>query len=156
MKRIYLLLIFLITCGVSSSWSQSFRVTGEIISSSDKEPLMGVTVKEKGSSQGVVSNLDGQFSIELKGEKAVLVFSYIGMKTREVTVTPSTPSLVISLEDVNKQIDEVVVIAYGTRKKGTIAGSVASVGSESLRDVPSASFDQALQGKAPGLSVVSA
>ena len=117
---------------------------------------MGVTVKEKGSSQGVVSNLDGQFSIELKGEKAVLVFSYIGMKTREVTVTPSTPSLVISLEDVNKQIDEVVVIAYGTRKKGTIAGSVASVGSESLRDVPAASFDQALQGKAPGLSVVSA
>lgn len=156
MKRIYLLLILLTTWGVSSSWAQTFRVTGEVVSSSDHEPLMGVTVKEKGSPQGVVTNLDGHFSIELKGEKTVLVFSYIGMKTREVTVTPSTPSLVIALEDVNKQIDEVVVIAYGTRKKGTIAGSVASVGAESIQDVPAASFDQALQGKAPGLSVVSA
>ena len=156
MKRIYLLLIFLVICGVGSSWAQAFRVTGEVISAVDKEPLMGVTVREKGTSQGVITNLDGKFNIELKGQKTVLVFTYVGMKTKEVTVTPSTPALTIELEDLNKQIDEVVVIAYGTRKKGTIAGSVASVGGKELENVPAASFDQALQGKATGLSVVSA
>lgn len=156
MKRIYLLLIFLVICGVGSSWSQSFQVTGEVISSADKEPLMGVTVKEKGSSQGVITNLDGRFSINLKGQKAVLVFSYVGMKTKEVSVGPQSAHLKVELEDLNKQIDEVVVIAYGTRKKGTIAGAVSSVGGQEMADVPAASFDQALQGKATGLTVVSA
>ena len=155
MKRIYLLLIFLVICGVGSSWAQAFRVTGEVISAVDKEPLMGVTVREKGTSQGVITNLDGKFNIELKGQKTVLVFTYVGMKTKEVTVTPSTPALTIELEDLNKQIDEVVVIAYGTRKKGTIAGSVASVGGKELENVPAASFDQALQGQAAGLQVMS-
>lgn len=156
MKRIYLLLIFLVICGVGSSWAQSFKVSGEVRSAADKEPLMGVTVREKGTSQGVITNLDGKFNIELKGQKAVLVFTYVGMKTKEVTVTPSTPPLTVELDDLNRQIDEVVVIAYGTRKKGTIAGSVASIGGKELADVPAASFDQALQGKATGLSVVSA
>lgn len=155
MKRIYLLLIFLLLCGILPSGAQSFKVSGEVRSAADKEPLMGVTVREKGSAGGVVTDLDGRFSMELKGQKAVLVFAYVGMKTKEVSVGPQSAPLKVELEDLNRQIDEVVVIAYGTRKKGTIAGAVDAVDGQELADVPAASFDQALQGKATGLSVVS-
>lgn len=86
---------------------------------------------------------------------ATLVFSYIGMQSQSHKVDANTGVLNVSLKSDAEMIDEVVVVAYGVRKKGTIAGSVSTVKSEKLENVPTASFDQALQGQTPGLTVIS-
>jgi TonB-dependent SusC/RagA subfamily outer membrane receptor len=85
---------------------------------------------------------------------ATLQFSYVGMKTVDKQVTAST-RINLTMENDAQMVDEVVVVAYGVRKKGTIAGSVSTVRAEKMENVPAASFDQALQGQAPGLMVMS-
>lgn len=93
-------------------------------------------------------------SIKVTKSPATLQFSYIGMKTIEKQVTAST-RLDLKMESDAQQVDEVVVVAYGVRKKGTITGSMAVVKADQLENVPAPSFDQALQGKTPGLQVIS-
>lgn len=89
-------------------------------------------------------------SIKVTKSPATLQFSYIGMKTIEKQVAGST-RIDLKMETNAQQMDEVVVVAYGVRKKGTIAGSVSTVKAEKMENVPAASFDQALQGQAPGV-----
>ncbi len=82
-------------------------------------------------------------------------FSYIGMQSQQHEVNARTGTLNVRLVSDAALIDEVVVVAYGTRKKGTIAGAVATVKAEKMENVPAAGFDQSLQGQTPGLSVIS-
>ena len=131
-----------------------YRVTGRILSAEDNQPLIGVSVLEKGTSNGVITDIDGNYSITVTKSPATLQFSYIGMKTIEKQVTAST-RLDLKMESDAQQVDEVVVVAYGVRKKGTITGSMAVVKADQLENVPAPSFDQALQGKTPGLQVIS-
>ena len=131
-----------------------YRVTGRILSAEDNQPLIGVSVLEKGTSNGVITDMDGNYSITVTKSPATLQFSYIGMRTVDKQVTAST-RIDLSMESDAQQVDEVVVVAYGVRKKGTIAGSVSTVKAEKMENVPAASFDQALQGQAPGLMVMS-
>ena len=131
-----------------------YRVTGRILSAEDNQPLIGVSVLEKGTSNGVITDIDGNYSITVTKSPATLQFSYIGMRPVERQVTAST-RIDLSMESDAQQVDEVVVVAYGVRKKGTIAGSVSTVKAEKMENVPAASFDQALQGQAPGLMVMS-
>lgn len=105
---------------------------------------------------GVVTDVDGNYSLEIKGTaRATLLFSYIGMQSQKHEVSAKTGTLNVRLAPDAALIDEVVVVAYGVRKKGTIAGSVSTVKSEKMENVPAAGFDQALQGQTPGLSVIS-
>lgn len=139
-----------------SAFAQNFVVKGTVTSHEDNEPLIGVTILQEGTTNGVVTDMDGNYSFEVKGaSKATLVFSYIGMQSQSHQVNASTGVLNVSLKSDAELIDEVVVVAYGVRKKGTIAGSVSTVKSEKLENVPTASFDQALQGQTPGLTVIS-
>ena len=131
-----------------------YRVTGRILSAEDNQPLIGVSVLEKGTSNGVITDIDGNYSITVTKSPATLQFSYIGMRPVERQVTAST-RIDLSMESDAQQVDEVVVVAYGVRKKGTIAGSVSTVKAEKMEDVPAPSFDQALQGQTPGLMVIS-
>ena len=131
-----------------------YRVTGRILSAEDNQPLIGVSVLEKGTSNGVITDIDGNYSITVTKSPATLQFSYIGMRPVDRQVTAST-RIDLSMESDAQQVDEVVVVAYGVRKKGTIAGSVSTVKAEKMENVPAASFDQALQGQAPGLMVMS-
>ncbi len=118
--------------------------------------IPGVTVLLKGTTQGTVTNIDGEYSLDINSpEGAVLVFSFVGMQSQEVTLQGKSTIDVILGNDL-AELEEVVVVAYGTRKKGTIAGSVSTVKSEQLEAVPAAGFDQALQGSTPGLTVMSA
>lgn len=156
-KKIIHLFAFLFMLIVPQSfWAQSFVVKGQVTSHEDNEPLIGVAIMQEGTTNGVVTDFDGNYAIELKGvDKAVLVFSYIGMKTQLHTVNNSTGILDIVMQSDAEVMEEVVVVAYGTRKKGTIAGSVSTVKSDKVANVPAAGFDQALQGQTPGLTVLS-
>jgi TonB-linked SusC/RagA family outer membrane protein len=117
--------------------------------------LIGVNVIA-GPTQGVTTLADGSYSITVAAGTQ-LTFQYIGYKSVEFTVPAGTPTLTynVALDSDSQKLDDVVVIAYGVRKKGTIAGSVSSVKTEKLESAPTAAFDQALQGQVPGLSVMS-
>ena len=153
-KQIFLLFLFVLL-GTQLGFAQGFTVKGTVISGEDKEPLIGASVAQAGSALGVITDYDGNYTINIDGGDAILVFSYIGTKTQEHRVTPQTGTLNVTLQPDSEMIDEVVVVAYGVRKKGTIAGSVSTVKAEKMADVPAASFDQALQGSTPGLTVMS-
>ena len=156
MKRFILLFFSLALLTFHSAFAQNFVVKGTVVSHEDNEPLIGVTILQEGTTNGVVTDIDGNYSLEVKGaSNATLVFSYIGYASQSHKVNASTGVLNVSLKSDAEMIDEVVVVAYGVRKKGTIAGSVSTVKSEKLENVPTASFDQALQGQTPGLTVIS-
>lgn len=131
-----------------------YQVTGHVLSVEDNQPMIGVSILEKGTSNGVITDIDGNYRITVTKFPATLQFSYIGMKTVEKQVTAST-RINLEMESDAQQVDEIVVVAYGVRKKGTIAGSVSTVKAEKMENVPAPSFDQALQGQTPGLSVIS-
>lgn len=156
MKRGFLLFVSLAVMAIQSLFAQDFPVKGTVFDGETNEPLIGVTIMQEGTNNGVITDIDGSYSIEIKGvAKATLVYSYIGMQSQQHVVTPQTHKLDITMKSDAQMVDEVVVVAYGVRKKGTIAGSVSTVKSEKMENVPAPSFDQALQGQSAGLTVIS-
>ncbi|WP_286334922.1 SusC/RagA family TonB-linked outer membrane protein [Bacteroides caecimuris] len=156
MRKFILWFVFLAVLTAQSLHAQDFLVKGKVISHEDNEPLIGVSVLQEGSTNGIVTDIYGNYTLEIKGTaKATLIFSYIGMQSQKHEVNARTGTLNVVLESDAELIDEVVVVAYGTRKKGTIAGSVATVKAEKMENVPAAGFDQSLQGQTPGLQVIS-
>lgn len=154
MKRSFLLFVSLLLCTTFAYAQESFTVSGVVTSAEDNETLIGVAVQQDGTAYGVITDIDGRYSIKISGvEKATLKFSYMGMEDQYHEVTSQTQTLNIALKSDVQMVEDVVVVAYGTRKKGTIAGSVSTVKGESIESVPTAGFDQALQGKTPGLQV---
>ena len=130
-------------------------VKGVVTSAEDSTPLIGVSIVS-GPTSGVTTSIDGTYSITVV-EGTTLLYQYIGYRTVEWVVPTGTKEVEhnVAMEEDSHTLDEVVVVAYGTRKKGTIAGSVSTVKSEKLESVPAAGFDQALQGQSPGLMVLS-
>ena len=131
-----------------SIMNQDGNVNG-IVRDATGMPLIGVSVVVKGTMQGVVTDLDGKFNLEVP-RGSVLVFSYIGMQSVEVNVT-GQKDLNIVMKENSEAIDEVVVIGYGTVKKSNLSGAVSSVSSKDLQKLPAANLSQALQGNAPGV-----
>ena len=126
MRRLCLWLIFFVALGIQSAFAQSYVVKGNVASKLDNEPLIGVSILQKGTTNGVVTDMDGNYELKIQGgDAATLVFSYIGMRTQELPVSSHTGVLNVTMEDDSQVMDEVVVVAYGVRKKGTIAGSVS-------------------------------
>lgn len=155
MKRLSLWLLFFAVLGIQSALAQTYKVKGNVVSKSDNEPLIGVSILQKGTTNEVVTDIDGNYELQIQGGEATLVFSYIGLQTQELKVNARTGVLNVAMEDDSHLMDDVVVVAYGVRKKGTIAGSVSTVKNDKLENVPAPSFDQALQGQTTGLSVIS-
>lgn len=117
------------------------------------EVLIGVQVRQVDAQRAVVTDMDGHFSIALDGKFAPsLRFTYVGMEEKVVRYAGKT--LKVVMEEKSSAMEEIVVVAYGTRRKGTITGSVSTINGEAVGDAPVASFDQALQGKATGLTVL--
>lgn len=156
MRRVILLLFSLVAIAAPSAFAQQFSVKGKVISEEGNEPLIGVAIIQEGSGNGVITDMDGNYIIEIRdAAQATLTFKYVGMKDQQHVVTAQTKTLDITMASDAQVMDEVVVVAYGVRKKGTITGSVSTVKSDKLESVPAAGFDQALQGQTPGLTVVS-
>ena len=155
-RRVLLLFAFLCIMAVQVTFAQSFSVKGRVTSIEDGEGMISLTIMQKGTANGVVTNFDGNYDIELNGvREATLVFSYVGYETQEHVVSAATKELNVVMEPEQVAMDEVVVVAYGVRKKGTIAGSVSTVKAEKLENIPAGGFDQALQGQTPGMTVIS-
>ena len=159
MKRLFnglCLLLLLMGIGLCDATAQSMvTVRGVVTAAEDSQPVIGATIVA-GPTKGTTTSYDGTYSIVVE-QGTKLSYQYLGYATVE-WVTPTGISEVthdVTLESDSQAVDEVVVVAYGTRKKGTIAGSVSTVKSEKLESVPAAGFDQALQGQSPGLMVLS-
>lgn len=158
-RTIQLLFVAILQCGaisvygsadipISNQVNQSVLVSG-IVSDASGLPLIGVSVVIKGTTTGVITDLDGKYSLQAPAN-AVLVFSYIGMQPAEMSISGKNYLNVVLRED-SQIIDEVVVIGYGTVKKSNLSGAVSSVSSKDLKKLPAANLSQALQGNAPGL-----
>ena len=133
---------------------QTRTITGKVTSFEDDEELPGVNVVEKGTTNGTVTNVHGEYSLEVS-EGATLVFSSVGYTSEEVVIgNRSTIDLVMTADI--QQLQELVVIGYGSVKKSDLTGAVASVSAEELKKVPVTSIDHGLQGRAPGVQVTQA
>ena len=156
-----LVIVFLLLCAVSQmSYAgvdgnnsvaiaqQKLKATGIVVDEAG-EPLIGVTVLVKGTTSGVVTDLDGKFSIDVS-RGATLVLSFIGYK--EATVTADGKPIKVTMKEDSEQLDEVVVIGYGTQKKVNVTGAVGMVDSKVLMARPVVNVAQALQGTVPGLN----
>ncbi|WP_044237175.1 SusC/RagA family TonB-linked outer membrane protein [Flexithrix dorotheae] len=128
------------------------KISGTVTSADNAEPLPGVSILIKGTSSGTTTNLDGEFVMEAP-EGATLQFSFIGYETHEVLVGAQSV-INVALETDMEQLEEVVVVGYGTQKKATLTGSVVQVkGDDIIKSKPTSSAALALQGEVPGLVV---
>lgn len=153
MKNYLCFLILMLFFSISNAFSQSQKVTGKIIDEDGME-VIGATVMIKGTSTGVVSNIEGMYEIELNDVSSdVLVFSYIGMETQEIKVN-SRNVLNISLQSSTVMLDEVVAIGYGSTRRGDLTGSVTSVKSTDIIKVPTSDVTQSLAGRMAGVQVL--
>lgn len=144
------LLLFLLTIGMSS-FSQNRTITGKV-AGKDREPVPGVAVSVKGTASGTVTDANGNYSLQVSSAAKVLVFSYIGMKAQEMEI--GTANVInVTMEESVVSVDEVVVVGYGTQRRGDISGSVATVKTDDLIAQPTADLQGMLKGKVAGLYV---
>jgi len=150
-KRILFKLVCLVFILLTSnSYGQDKNIEG-IVSDNSGIPLPGVTVIKKGTNFGTSTDFDGNFNLTAnKGE--IIVFSYVGFKTKEVEIGDSN-TYNIFLEEENMSLDEIVVVGYGTQKKSDIISSVTSVKSETINRVPSTDIGDMLKGQAAGVFI---
>lgn len=135
----------------SASSQQKKRITGRIVDKNG-DPIIGANVIEKGTSNGVITDLDGNYSLEVTSG-TMLQVSYIGYVSQDIVIgSQSVYNLTLS-ED-SQVIDEVVVVAFGTQKKANLTAAVASVDAKEISERPVANITQALQGVSPGLNVI--
>ena len=130
-------------------------VTGQVINSEDGSALPGVSVAIKGTTTGAITDAEGRYRITVPNAESILVFSFVGFLTAEIT-TGNRTTIDVRLAGDLKSLSEVVVVGYGTQKKSDLTGSVSSITAKDIRQVPVASLDQALQGRATGVQVTQA
>ncbi|WP_339727375.1 TonB-dependent receptor [Maribacter stanieri] len=136
-----------------SSYAQSGSVVSGTITDADNIPIPYVNIIEKGTTNGAVSDFDGNYSIEVKDlDTSELVFSLIGFKSQTVVLDGKSSVNVALLEDVSN-LDEVIVVGYGSQKKSDVTGAVASANIEAFEDAPNTNIAQSLQGTVAGLNI---
>ena len=153
MKSYRVFSLFL-ACAMSTTiMAQSRNVQGRIVDAKSNEPLIGVTVKEAGTSHGVVTDLDGSFTISVSPNANLLV-SYVGYKNLQVPVKGKN-KLMVLLEENSEILNDVVVVGYGVQKKATLSGAVTSVKGEDLVKAPVTNVSNGLAGRLPGVFAIS-
>ena len=150
MKNVYVYLILLIFSPIVLSAQQNINITGVIFDEFGM-PLPGATVIEVGTVNGVSTDFDGNYSIEVI-EGATLEYSYVGYEAQKMLATAENP-INISLMPAN-ELEEVVVVAFGTQSKQSIVGSVAVISESDIQSQPATTITQAIQGSVPGINVV--
>ena len=126
-------------------------ITGTV-TNDQGEPLGDVSVQVKGANNATTTAANGTFSIEVDDNAKILVFSFVSMTTREVSIEGKN-SVQVTLQSNNRSLDEVVVVGYGTQRRALVTGAVSSVNSKTLNELPVLSISQALQGRVAGLTV---
>ena len=153
MKNRILFSVFLFVVGISAAWAQSVIVSGKVTDYEGLE-VIGGSVMVKGTNVGTITDMSGLYSLKVDdASKAVLVFSYIGMKTQEVPVK-GQKQINVTLQPDNQLLEEVVVVGYATMKRKDLTGSVASVKAEELTKTPVSDVSQAIAGRMAGVQVI--
>lgn len=147
----YLMVVAMLWLGTGMVYAQDIQVTGTV-NDETGSPLPGVSILLKGTTRGTTTDLDGKFSIS-GPSSGVLVFSFIGYNTVEETIG-SRSKIDLSLTPDMSNLEEVVVVGYGTQKKSQLTGAISSVGNKEIQELPITDARQALQGRAAGVDVV--
>jgi TonB-linked SusC/RagA family outer membrane protein len=149
MKKILISITMILFCTIV--FAQQRTVTG-LITDNRSEPLPGVTVVVKGTTSGVITGMDGRYTIDNLSESAVLIFSFVGLKTEEITVGNQS-TINVTMQDASIGIEEVVAIGYGTARRSDLTGAVSSVQGESLLQRSTQQLSTAMQGQMAGVQV---
>lgn len=129
------------------------QVRGKV-SDAEGNPLPGATIVEKGTNNGVISDVDGNYEIKVRDLRtAVLVFSFVGMETQEIQVAGKS-TINVTLKESIQAIDELVVVGYGTQKKASVVASISTIGSDEIVQSPVSNISVGLAGKMPGLTIM--
>lgn len=147
LKYSLLLISFLFGLAVQAQ----LNVKGTILDT-DNIPLIGASVVEKGTTNGVITDIDGNFDLKVSDASSILVITYVGLTTKEINADVTNPIIII-LEENTKLVEEVVVIGYGTQKRSNISGSVGVVTAEEITETPVLRVEQAIQGRTAGVQV---
>ncbi len=132
--------------------AQDVKITGRVTVAGSNEPLPYASVTTSEGLVGVNTDMEGRYSISVP-PKSTLVFSFIGYKTKEVTLTPAMTSVDVVLEEDSQMLEAVVAVGYGTMKRSDVTGAVSSVSSELIKAAPVANVEQAMQGRVAGVTV---
>lgn len=151
MKNFFLLCVALIMS--FQLIAQPRRISGTILDSKDKSAMIGANIMEKGTSNGTITDINGKFSLNVTSSNSILVISSIGYTTLEVNVGNNSV-LNLEMDEDTELLEEVVVIGYGTMKKSDISGASVSVSEDAIKGSVITNLDQALQGRASGVSSV--
>jgi len=152
MKKFLILFVCIMSFGIVHAQTTTF--SGTVVSAEDNQPIPGVSVSVTGTTVGTITSVDGTFSLAVPEGSTSLQFSFIGMVTQKYTINYSSPSSInIILEEDFLNLDEVIVVGYGTKGKNSITGSTVQITSEAFKDIPVVSIDQTLQGKVAGLTI---
>lgn len=147
------LMFWLFVVGILQAGAQKVTVKGTVVSAQD-ELLAGVSVVETGTTNGTITDMNGNFTISLSKIPSELTFSYLGFITQKVNVIQSNKGLEIVLREDVEQLEEVVVVGYGTQKKASLTGSVVAIDNTQLMTTKGTNIQNMLTGKLPGLRVV--
>lgn len=153
--RIKILLAILISLCYQPLLAQNKEIKGIVTSAEDGEPLIGATISVKGNeAQGVVTDIEGKYILQIPNSDCTLVVAYLGMKTQELKA-PSSDILNISLEAESMNLDEVVVTGYGNFSKSSFTGSANTLRADMMKNVPVMTVEQKLQGMTTGVNITS-
>lgn len=151
MSRLYCAVTCILLCLFSETFAQTINVKGTV-KDQEGSPLPGANVVLKGTTNGTITDIEGGFTITVPPD-GVLAISFIGYNTQEVPVINRT-EITITLQENKQVLSDVVVIGYGTKEKKDLTTSISSVSAQDIQQMPVVSFDQALQGRAPGVQVI--
>ena len=154
MRKFYTLFFSLVIMVSAFAQDSKVTVTGKVIDPTDGNPLPGVSVVEKGTTNGVSTDASGAYTVKVN-PNAILIFSFVGYQTQEVGIGNRTTIDVSMVEDAT-QLEDVVVIGYGTLQKKDITGSIASISNKDFKDQPTTNLAGNLQGKLAGVNITSA
>ncbi len=138
---------------VSPAAGQQEKTISGTVTDEGGEPLPGVSVVVKGTTTGIVTDVDGSYTLEVPADAQTLVFSFVGMQTQEVTIGNQT-NINVTLEAETIGLEEVIAVGYASQKKANIVGSVTSVSGEKIQSIPSADVTNAISGRMPGSVVI--
>jgi TonB-dependent starch-binding outer membrane protein SusC len=139
------------TASNAEEFLAEISVSGQVLDE-DRKAMPGVNIVVKGTTIGTTTDVDGKYKLTVPDGSSIIVFSFIGYEPREITVGTQTEINLTMVPDVS-QLTEVLVVGYGTQKKSTVTGAIASVSAKELSTLPTVSIDQSLQGRAPGVIV---
>ena len=153
MRRFTIALMVLLVAGMNFAFAQTRTISGTVTSSEDGSKLPGVTIRIKGTGQGTITDVNGKYSLQVRPENKVLIFSFVGMKTQEVNIGTSNTINVV-LAPTAQSLSQVVVVGYGTATKQSFTGSVKTVSSANIESKDVSNVSQSLAGEAAGVQVI--